>query len=111
MGFLSFALTPHGKRAPPAGLTLNFALPSKTLYTEANVEMVILPGGDGMFGVMANHVPTITELKPGIVSVQESVGGPLTKYFVAGGFASGAPRRHNRPADARCLLLGSPPRG
>jgi len=50
--------------------------------------MVILPGGDGMFGVMANHVPTITELKPGIVSVQESVGGPLTKYFVAGGFAS-----------------------
>jgi F-type H+-transporting ATPase subunit delta len=70
------------------GLTLNFALPSKSLYTEAMVEMVILPGGDGMFGVMANHVPTITELKPGIVSVQESVGGPLTKYFVAGGFAS-----------------------
>lgn len=50
--------------------------------------MVILPGGDGMFGVMANHVPTITELKPGVVSVQEAAGGPLTKYFVAGGFAS-----------------------
>ena len=50
--------------------------------------MVILPGGDGMFGVMPNHVPTITEVKPGVVSVQETAGGPLTKYFVSGGFAS-----------------------
>jgi F-type H+-transporting ATPase subunit delta len=74
--------------AAAGGLTLNFALPSKSLYTEAAVEMVILPGGDGMFGVMANHVPTITELKPGVVSVQEAAGGPLTKYFVSGGFAS-----------------------
>ena len=50
--------------------------------------MVILPGGDGQFGVMPSHVPTITELKPGVVSVQEAAGGPLTKYFVSGGFAS-----------------------
>ncbi|EOD38688.1 hypothetical protein EMIHUDRAFT_77818, partial [Emiliania huxleyi CCMP1516] len=51
-------------------------------------EMVILPGGGGHFGVMPNHVPTIAELKPGVVSVQEAAGGPLTKYFVSGGFAS-----------------------
>ena len=70
------------------GLTLNFTVPTKSIYKKAKVEMVILPGGDGMFGVMPNHVPTITEVKPGVVSVQETAGGPLTKYFVSGGFAS-----------------------
>ena len=78
--------------AAGGGLTLNFTVPSKSLYTEAQVEMVILPGGDGMFGVMPSHVPTITELKPGVVSVQETAGGPLSKYFVSGGFASGEHR-------------------
>lgn len=80
------------------GLTLNFNLPSKSLYSEASVEMVILPGGDGMFGVMPSHVPTITELKPGVVSVQETAGGELSKYFVSGGFASGARTRAQRIA-------------
>ena len=64
------------------GLTLNFNLPSKTLYSEASVEMVILPGGDGMFGVMPNHVPTITELKPGVVSVQRVVCGGCQDFKV-----------------------------
>lgn len=50
--------------------------------------MVILPGSDGFFGVLPNHVPTIAELKPGVVQVQETAGGPLAKYFVSGGFAS-----------------------
>jgi len=63
-------------------------VPTKALYEGAGVEMVILPGGDGQFGVMPGHVPTITEVKPGVVSVQEVAGGPLTKYFVSGGFAS-----------------------
>jgi len=70
------------------GLSLTFTVPSKSLYEEEPVEMVILPGGDGMYGVMPNHVPTIAELKPGVISVQESAGGPLTKYFVSGGFAT-----------------------
>ena len=29
-----------------------------------------------------------SELKPGVVYVQETAGGPLEKYFVSGGFAS-----------------------
>merc|ERR1719460_428297 len=70
------------------GLTLNFAVPTDSLYSGAQVEMVILPSSDGQFGVMPSHVPTIAELKPGVVSVQEEAGGPLIKYFVSGGFAS-----------------------
>ena len=37
---------------------------------------------------MPNHVPTIAQLKPGVVQIQENQNGPLTKYFVSGGFAS-----------------------
>jgi len=69
-------------------MTFNFTLPSKSLYVESPVEMVILPGTDGEFGVMPSHVPTISTLKPGVVSVQEEAGGPLKKYFISGGFAS-----------------------
>src|SRR6056297_1127604 len=83
----------HAEEAKPAAagsLSLTFTLPSACLYDTAPVEMVILPGVDGIFGVMPNHVPTIAELKPGVVSIQEAAGGPLTKYFVSGGFASSA---------------------
>ena len=69
-------------------MTFNFAMPDKTLYEGANVEMVIVPGVDGFFGITPGHVPTIAELKPGMVSVQEVAGGDLKKYFVAGGFAT-----------------------
>ena len=76
--------------ASAGGLTFTMTVPTKSLYEAAPVEMVILPGGDGMFGVMPSHVPTISELKPGTISVQETAGGELTKYFISGGFASGA---------------------
>ena len=74
--------------AAAPSLTLNFTLPSKGLYVNTPVEMVILPGSDGEFGVMPSHVPTISTLKPGVVSVQEEASGPLKKYFISGGFAS-----------------------
>ena len=67
--------------------------------------MVILPGGDGMFGVMPNHVPTIAELMPGIVSVQEETGGPLVKYFISGGFAMSKLHAHRCTA---CQLMPTP---
>lgn len=86
--------------APAGGMLLSFTVPDKSLYESTPVEMVILPGGDGQFGVMPNHVPTISELKPGVVSVQEETGGPLVKYFVSGGFASSA---------RLCLCLRSSP--
>ena len=75
--------------AAAGGLNFTFTVPTKSLYEDASVEMVILPGGDGQYGVMPNHVPTVAELKPGVVYVQETAGSELTKYFVSGGFATG----------------------
>lgn len=47
--------------------------------------MVVLPGTDGYFGVKANHVPIIAQLKPGLVELHE--GSEVSKFFVSGGFA------------------------
>ena len=85
--------------AGAGGLEFTFTVPSHSLYESANVEMVILPGGDGMYGVMPNHVPTVAELKPGVVYVQETAGADLTKYCVSGGFATGE-RTHSH---AQCV--------
>ena len=38
------------------------------------------------FGIAADHVPTVTELKPGLVSITNN-DQTVTKYFVSGGFA------------------------
>ena len=46
---------------------------------------VIIPGADGMFGVLPGHVPTISELKPGVVEVTHAVG-EVERFFVSSGF-------------------------
>ncbi|KAJ7522051.1 hypothetical protein O6H91_19G081100 [Diphasiastrum complanatum] len=48
--------------------------------------MVILPATTGQMGVLPGHVPTIAELKPGVLSVHEG-GQVKTQYFVSSGFA------------------------
>lgn len=47
--------------------------------------MVIIPATTGQMGVLPGHVPTIAELKPGVLSVHE--GNDTKKYFVSSGFA------------------------
>jgi F-type H+-transporting ATPase subunit delta len=47
--------------------------------------MVIVPATTGQMGILPGHVPTIAELKPGILSVHE--GNDTTKYFLSSGFA------------------------
>jgi len=48
-------------------------------------DTVILPGMEGLFGVKANHVPVISQLKPGVVELH--TGSEVEKYFISGGWA------------------------
>ena len=69
-------------------VTLNFVLPHETIYNGATVHQVILPGAGGEYGVAANHVPYVAQLKPGVLQIlHEESGGEPEKYFVAGGYA------------------------
>ncbi|MEK1872651.1 MAG: F0F1 ATP synthase subunit epsilon [Rhizobium altiplani] len=65
----------------------NFELvsPERLLLSEMVTEVVI-PATDGEMTVMANHAPTMTTIKPGIVSVRFA-NGSKQDYVVFGGFA------------------------
>ncbi|KAI8331536.1 F1 complex, delta/epsilon subunit of ATPase [Chlamydoabsidia padenii] len=68
-------------------LRLTFVLPHKTIYKVQDVQQVNLAATSGDMGILANHVPTIEQLNPGIIEVIES-GDVTKKFFVSGGFAT-----------------------
>jgi len=69
--------------------------PERLLLSE-EVDMVVVPGEEGDFGVLVRHAPLISTLRPGVIKVHE--GGSITeRIFVAGGFAEVTP--------ARCTVL------
>lgn len=50
--------------------------------------MVSVPAATGVMGVLADHAPTIAQLKPGVVTVHTNDINDIThKYFISGGFA------------------------
>jgi len=65
----------------------NFELvsPERLLLSERVTEVVI-PATEGEMTVMANHAPTMTTIKPGVVTVK-ATDGKVTRYVVFGGFA------------------------
>jgi F-type H+-transporting ATPase subunit epsilon len=66
---------------------LHFDLVSpERLLISADVDQVDVPGSEGDFGVLANHAPLMTTLRPGVLTIQ-SPGKPGEKFFVRGGFA------------------------
>ena len=56
------------------------------LLVSMDAELVVVPGAEGTFGVMAGHVPMISTLKPGVIDVYETRPTIARKVFVAGGF-------------------------
>lgn len=59
--------------------------PEKLVLSEA-VEMVVVPGSEGYFGVLPRHAPLISTLSPGVIDIHEG-GSVKQRIFVAGGFA------------------------
>ena len=59
--------------------------PEKLLLSE-EVEMVVIPGAEGDFGVLPGHTPVISTVRPGIIHIFEG-GSVKTRIFIAGGFA------------------------
>ncbi|KAK2648206.1 hypothetical protein Ddye_015695 [Dipteronia dyeriana] len=76
---------PQTPTSIPTKLTVNFVLPYASELSTAEVDMVIIPATSGQMGVLPGHVPTIAELKPGILSVHEE--NDVKKYFLSSGFA------------------------
>ena len=67
--------------------TLQFELvaPERLIFS-GDVEMVVVPGTDGDFGVLPGHALLISTLRPGVIEIYEGEK-PKGRYVVAEGFA------------------------
>ncbi|KAK0737025.1 ATP synthase [Apiosordaria backusii] len=66
-------------------IKLSLSLPHQAIYKSQDVVQVNIPAESGEMGVLANHVPSIEQLKPGLVDVIEENGSK--QFFLSGGFA------------------------
>lgn len=65
---------------------LHFELVSPAkLLKSADVDMVVVPGTEGDFGVLPAHAPVVSTLRTGVIEVHD--GGESEKLLVVGGFA------------------------
>jgi F-type H+-transporting ATPase subunit epsilon len=65
--------------------------PERLLLSQ-QVDMVVVPGAEGDFGVLPRHAPLISTLRPGVIRVFEG-REVKERIFVAGGFAEVTPER------------------
>ena len=77
--------------------TIEFDLvaPEAVILAEP-VEMVVLPGAEGDFGVLPRHSLLVSSLRPGVITVYDRQGSswkPRERIFVAAGFAEVTPER------------------
>lgn len=68
-----------------AAVQFELVSPEQLLVSE-DVEMVVVPGSEGDFGVLPGHSPMISTVRPGVIHI--FAGGTVSsRIFVAGGFA------------------------
>jgi F-type H+-transporting ATPase subunit epsilon len=73
--------------------------PEKLLLSEA-VAMVVVPGGEGNFGVLPGHSLLISTVRPGVIDVYSDEQTQISeRIFVSGGFAEVTPERCTVLAD------------
>lgn len=65
-------------------LTFELVSPERLLLS-AQVDMVVVPGAEGEFGVLAGHAPLVSTLRPGVIAVHDEKS--IRRIFVRGGFA------------------------
>lgn len=56
---------------------------------QGEADMVLLPGSEGMMGILPDHAPLLTTLKLGVVTVRS--GGSEEYFTIAGGVAEVQP--------------------
>jgi F-type H+-transporting ATPase subunit epsilon len=69
-----------------ADLHFELVTPEKLIRSE-DVHMVVVPGTEGDFGVMAGHAPYMSTLRDGELAIYRAAGGEPERIAVRGGFA------------------------
>ena len=80
-----------------AKVNFRLVMPERELLaTEA--DMVVVPGSEGDFGVLPNHAPLISTVRPGVLEVFQGSKAEQ-RFLVVGGFAEVTPERCTVLAD------------
>ena len=69
-----------------ADLHFELVTPDRLVMSD-DVHMVVVPGTEGEFGVLAGHAPYMSTLRDGELAVYRSAGAAPQKITVSGGFA------------------------
>ncbi|MEZ7892191.1 MAG: ATP synthase F1 subunit epsilon [Candidatus Wallbacteria bacterium] len=59
------------------------------IYSQDDIESVVIPGVEGYLGVLADHMPYITQVSTGTVSVKKSAAAEKNdaEWHITSGFA------------------------
>ena len=81
----------------PDRVEFELVTPERLLLSEM-VEMVVVPGTEGNFGVLPGHAPLISTIRPGMIEIYE---GQVVRrrIFIVGGIAEVTPERCTVLAD------------
>ncbi|KAL0956320.1 hypothetical protein HGRIS_002473 [Hohenbuehelia grisea] len=82
----TFSLARRGYAEASDKIKLSLVLPHQAIFSSQDVVQVNIPAATGDMGILANHVPTIEPLRPGVIEVVEGSGSK--KWFASGGFAT-----------------------
>ncbi len=69
-----------------ADLHFELVTPEKLVMSD-DVYMVVVPGTEGEFGVLAGHAPFMSTLRDGELAVYRTQGASAERIPVSGGFA------------------------
>ncbi|MFW2830720.1 ATP synthase F1 subunit epsilon [Sphingomonas sp. ID0503] len=69
-----------------ADLHFELVTPEKLVRAE-DVYMVVVPGTEGDFGVLAGHAPLMSVVRPGELAIYSSANAAPVRIHVEGGFA------------------------
>ncbi|WP_109259279.1 F0F1 ATP synthase subunit epsilon [Hyphobacterium indicum] len=69
-------------------LHFDLVSPERRLF-QGDVDMVVVPGEDGDFGVLPGHAPVMSAIRSGAISVHD--GDDVRRTFIHGGFAEVTP--------------------
>jgi F-type H+-transporting ATPase subunit epsilon len=68
---------------------LELVTPARVMVSKA-AEMVVVPGSEGLFGVLPRHSALLASLERGVVEVYES-GKVIDRFMIDGGLADVTP--------------------
>ena len=64
--------------------TINIVSPEKIIFSDENIQEVVLPSYEGEMGILKDHIPIISFLKPGIVKIFKP-SEKVSSFFIEDG--------------------------